>query len=104
MNKEEYREILNKIYNTEDEEIDCGAVYDAVARFVDMEISGADAAAMLPLVHQHLEECPPCYDLYDALHAIAELEAEGRLDEIPTTLAALFSPPAPDSPGLDARV
>ncbi len=103
MKKEQFKEILDKIYNTQDEEIDCGELYDAVARFVDMEISGADAAAILPLVHQHLGECPPCYDLYDALHAIAELEAEGRLDEIPLTIAALFSRPAPDSPGLDAR-
>ncbi len=92
MNKEQLKRLLERIYNTREDEIDCGETYEALAEFVDMEISGREAADLLPLVHQHLDQCPPCYDLYDTLRAIAELEAEGRLDEIPANFEELFKP------------
>jgi hypothetical protein len=73
---------LGNIYRTQPEEIDCSALYEALARFVDLRISGEDAARILPLVQQHLDQCPNCYDLYDALKAVAQKEVEGRLLEV----------------------
>jgi predicted anti-sigma-YlaC factor YlaD len=89
MNLDQFKQWLQRVYKTQDEEIDCQALYEGIAQFVDRQVSGEDAARILPLVRQHLDRCPECYDLYDALRAIAELEATGRLDEIPSSIEEL---------------
>jgi predicted anti-sigma-YlaC factor YlaD len=81
---------LQRVYKTQDEEIDCAQLYDTIAQFVDMQVSGQDAAQILPLVQQHLDQCPDCHDLYESLRTMAELEAEGRLDEIPSSVEELL--------------
>lgn len=73
---------IHNIFTTQEEEIDCGQLFEALSQFVDMEISGKDAVHLLPYVQQHLEQCPECKELYQALYDIAHLEAEDRLPEV----------------------
>ncbi len=80
--RDRLRAWIERIYRTEPEEIDCAALYDAIARFVELGVSGQDAASLLPLVQQHLDQCPNCYDLYDALKAVVEMEFTGCLMEV----------------------
>lgn len=76
-------EWLHRIYTTQLEEIDCDTLHDALARFVDLEISGQDAARLLPLVRQHLDQCPNCDEIYEVLLAVTQLEAQGHLMDVP---------------------
>jgi predicted anti-sigma-YlaC factor YlaD len=36
-------------------------------RFVEMKLAGKDAAAAMPLVHDHLERCRDCREEFEAL-------------------------------------
>jgi hypothetical protein len=38
-----------------------------VDRFVEMELSGLDAAAAMPLVQDHLDKCGDCREEFEAL-------------------------------------
>jgi hypothetical protein len=77
MNRERFDAWLRNIYDTQDVEISCTECFDLVSRFVEVEISGQDAAAELPQLKQHLEQCRACRDEYEMLRALARFENEG---------------------------
>jgi anti-sigma factor RsiW len=80
---------LKNIYNTQDEEISCSECFDRVARYVDVEISGVDAAAQMPEVMQHLEQCSACREEYEALRDLRRMEEDGNppsLDDLEDSL------------------
>lgn len=70
---------LKNVYNTQDEEISCSECFDLVSHFVEVELSGADAAAQMPSVKQHLDQCPACHAEYATLRDLQRLENEGNL-------------------------
>jgi len=77
MNRERFDAWLRNIYDTQDVEISCTECFDLVSRFVELETSGRDAAAELPQLKQHLEQCRACLDEYEMLRALARFENEG---------------------------
>ena len=80
---------LKNIYDTQDEEISCSECFDRVAQYVDVEISGADAAAKMPEVLQHLEQCSACREEYEALRDLRRMEEKGNppsLDDLEDSL------------------
>ncbi len=81
MEKEMLKRWVHNIFTTQDEEIDCAQAYEALSQYVDMEISGEEAASLLPYVRQHLEQCRECHESYEALLEIVCLEAAGELPE-----------------------
>ncbi len=70
---------LQNVYKTQDEELSCSECFDAVSHFVEVELSGIDAAARMPKVKQHLDQCPACHAEYETLRDLQRLENEGRL-------------------------
>lgn len=63
--------------STRDDEMDCDECYAQVDAFVELHLSGKDAAAAMPLVADHLQRCPPCREEFEALLvALAALEKE----------------------------
>jgi hypothetical protein len=79
MNRDRFEKWLRNIYETQDEEISCTECFDLVSPFVELEISGQDAAASLPQVKQHLNQCPTCHAEYETLRDLRRLEEEGEL-------------------------
>jgi hypothetical protein len=77
MRHKRFENWLKNIYATRDEEISCTECFDLVSRFVELEISGQDAAAKLPDVIQHLKQCPACQNEYETLRDLRRLEEEG---------------------------
>jgi predicted anti-sigma-YlaC factor YlaD len=72
---------LQNIYDTQDEEISCSECFDSVSHFVEVELSGEDAVAKMPMVKQHLDQCRACREEYEALRDLARLETD---DELPS--------------------
>ena len=79
MKRNHFERWLQNIYNTQDEEISCSECFDAVSHFVDVELSGEDAAAKMPKLKQHLNQCAACREEYETLRDLARLEKDGEL-------------------------
>jgi Predicted integral membrane protein len=73
---------LKNIYDTQDEEISCSECFDLVSHFVEVELAGEDAAAKMPQLKQHLDQCPACRGEYETLRDLQNLENEGGLPSL----------------------
>jgi hypothetical protein len=74
MQKNRFERWLQNIHNTENDEISCSECFDKVSHFVEVELSGEDAAAKMPQVKQHLGQCPACNVEYETLRDLQYLE------------------------------
>lgn len=81
MQKNRFERWLQNIHNTQDEEISCSECFDRVSHFVEVELSGDDAAAKMPQLKQHLDQCPACHAEYETLRDLQRLENN---DELPS--------------------
>jgi hypothetical protein len=70
---------LQNIYHTQDREISCSECFDLVSHFVEVELAGRDAAARMPQLKQHLDQCPACREEYETLRDLQNLENKGEL-------------------------
>jgi len=86
MQFESFYRWIQKIYATQDEELDCDEFLDAIPRYVDMEVAGDATNPYLPQVEIHLGHCSQCQDLYLTLRDAAQLE-EQSTPQIPLELA-----------------
>lgn len=79
MKRNRFERWLHNIYNTQAEEISCSECFDSVSHFVDLELSGENAAATMPQVRQHLDQCRACREEYETLRDLGRLERDGEL-------------------------
>ena len=77
MERERFEKWLKNIFETKDEEISCTECFDLISRYVELETSGRNAAAELPQVKQHLNQCPACHEEYETLRDLVRLENQG---------------------------
>ena len=82
MQKNLFERWLQKIHNTQEEEISCSECFDMVSHFVEVELSGEDAAAGMPLLKQHLDQCPACHAEYEVLRDLQRLENDNELPSL----------------------
>ena len=82
MQKNRFERWLEEIQNTQEEEISCSECFDFISSYVEVELSGADAAAGMPQLKQHLDQCPTCRAEYEALRDIQALENKGELPSL----------------------
>ena len=82
MKRDRFERWLRNIYATQDQEISCTECFDLVSGFVELEVSGQDAAAKMPQVKQHLNQCQACRDEYEALRDLRRLEEEGEMPSV----------------------
>jgi hypothetical protein len=82
MQRENFENWLKNIYETQEKEISCTECFDLVSQFVELETSGQDAAAKLPDVKQHLNQCPACRAEYETLRDLRRLEEEGGIPSL----------------------
>jgi len=73
---------LRNIYETEEGEISCTECFDLVSPYVELEVSGEDAAAKMPHVKQHLNQCRACRDEYEALRDLRLLEEKAGMPSL----------------------
>lgn len=67
LSSETIQKLMNAVKSTRDQELDCGHCYDELDRFIEMKLSGKNAAEAMPLVQEHLDRCPPCREEYEVL-------------------------------------
>jgi hypothetical protein len=89
MVRSHFKNWLKNIYETQDEEISCSECFDQVSYFVELETSGENAAAKMPQLKQHLDQCKACRDEYETLRDLARFENEGgtpSLDDLRSSI------------------
>jgi hypothetical protein len=67
LSSETIQKMMNSVKSTRDQELDCGHCHDELDRFIEMKLSGMNAAEAMPLVQEHLDRCPPCREEYEVL-------------------------------------
>ncbi|HEY9151957.1 MAG TPA: hypothetical protein VIN60_03660 [Anaerolineales bacterium] len=54
------------------EDVTCEEVFTQLDEYVEKEVSGKDAARLMPLLREHLDICSHCCDEYEALLDVIE--------------------------------
>lgn len=56
-------------------DIGCEGCFEELDRYVEAELAGRDADALVPGMRVHLEGCPACREEHDSLLALARRHA-----------------------------
>jgi anti-sigma factor RsiW len=67
---------LKRLLGPAGPEISCEECFDELDRYVELELSGADADAAIPGMAAHLEGCPACHEDHRSLRALVEAEGD----------------------------
>jgi hypothetical protein len=59
--------LLRTIAASSETEIGCEECFERMDYFAEMELSGQDAGALMPLVGDHLSKCEDCRETFEAL-------------------------------------
>lgn len=62
--------LLRRLLGPADPEVSCDECFEQLDRFVELELSGADADAALPGMRGHLQGCPACREEHESLVAL----------------------------------
>jgi hypothetical protein len=66
---------LHRLLGPAGPDIGCDACFDELDRYVELELSGADAEAAVPGMRVHLEGCPACAEEHASLRALVAHDA-----------------------------
>jgi hypothetical protein len=81
---------LQRMWQTQDEEISCSEFLDLVSEYVDLELASGESKRLLPALKQHLDQCTVCQEEYLLLLNLARMEAEGNPPLIDDLIANLL--------------
>jgi hypothetical protein len=73
---ETVQSMVRGIVSTRGDEIGCDECFEKVDRYAEMVLEGRDAAAVLPLVRDHLDRCNDCREEFEALLTVLRALAE----------------------------
>jgi len=65
---------VNHLLGPDGPEVGCDECFEQLDRFVELEVSGADADAALPGLRGHLQGCPACREEHESLVALVRSE------------------------------
>jgi mono/diheme cytochrome c family protein len=61
----------NRVLGKSGFDVGCDACFAELDRYVELELSGADAETAIPGMRLHLESCAACHDEYESLRELA---------------------------------
>jgi anti-sigma factor RsiW len=68
------RELIGRLLGPEGPELTCEQCFDLLDRYVDLEVSGANADEQVPGMRAHLDGCPACDEDHASLLALVSAE------------------------------
>ncbi len=74
MEQPDVNEVLARVLGPAEPEVSCDVCFDELDRYVELEVTGADADAAVPGLRAHLEGCPACREEHDSLLALVSRE------------------------------
>ncbi len=92
-----FKALIGEIADTREVEIGCDECFEQLDRFVEMKLSGLNAAQAMPLVQEHVEICGECREEFEAL--LAALRRPEKFDRRAVSVEhGWFLPTAPRRP------
>jgi hypothetical protein len=90
-----FSQLMRRVRDTRDEEIDCSACLDQIAQYVELELTTGKPERELPLVTYHLAQCQVCHEEYHLLRELALLETRGEQPDNAELARRLIQNPEP---------
>jgi hypothetical protein len=72
-----HQELVTRLLGPGVPELTCEACFDELDRYVELELAGRDADALVPGMRAHLRGCPACREDHESLRAFLAGEADG---------------------------
>jgi hypothetical protein len=69
---------LLRLLGPSEPELGCDECFAELDRYVELELAGANADALVPRLRAHLAGCPACAEEHESLRALLELDALPR--------------------------
>jgi anti-sigma factor RsiW len=69
--------VLRVLLGPEGPELSCETCFEHLDRYVDLELTGADADKAIPGMRAHLEGCPACHEDHASLRTFVQGEGPG---------------------------
>jgi hypothetical protein len=66
---------LKRLLGSDEPELDCDECFEHLDRYVELELAGAPADALVPGLRAHLVGCPACAEEHESLRALLELDS-----------------------------
>jgi len=63
-------EDVERLLGPTGEELTCERCFDLIDEYVDLEVGGHDADALVPGMRNHLAGCPACREEHESLRAL----------------------------------
>jgi hypothetical protein len=63
-------EVIDRLLGPAEPEVGCDECFEELDRYVELELAGADADAVIPGLRPHLAGCPACREEYESLRAL----------------------------------
>ena len=70
MERPELEQALDRLLGPGAPELGCDECFDQLDGYVELEVTGADAAAAMPALAAHLVGCPACREEHESLRAL----------------------------------
>jgi anti-sigma factor RsiW len=67
-------DLVNRLLGPRGHDIDCDECFDSLDAYVELELAGEDADAVVPGMREHLEACPACAEEHASLRALTLAE------------------------------
>jgi hypothetical protein len=66
---------LKRLLGSNEPELDCDDCFEHLDRYVELELAGGPADALVPGLRAHLVGCPACAEEHESLRALLELDS-----------------------------
>ena len=70
MERPDLKQALGRLLGPGGPEVGCDECFEQLDRYVELELEGGDADAVLPGLRAHLAGCPACREEYESLRAL----------------------------------
>ena len=74
MERPDLKQALGRLLGPAEPEVGCDVCFDELDRYVELELAGMDADALVPGLRAHLDGCPACREEHDSLYALVSGE------------------------------
>jgi hypothetical protein len=64
-----------RLLGSNEPEVGCDECFAQLDRYVELELAGAPADALVPGLRAHLVGCPACAEEHESLYALLELDS-----------------------------